>query len=170
MKLILFILLAAIILVILLFLFAARIKLVFNTDKSEINMTLLWLNPFIKAFIAFENSIPILKVYLFNQLILQRALKRKKKKRGGMELVQLSNPKEVHVSVDYGFRDPFTTGIACGVINVASQFINIDSINQTPDFMSSNDYIYFDATAKVNLGSAIIKFLRQKTVTERAKV
>lgn len=157
------ILLAALIFILLLFLFALRIKLVFNSDKPEINMKLLWLNSFICAFITIENTIPILKVYLFNQLILKRTMKKGKNRHSGMELVKLSNPRDIHVNVHYGFRDPFTTGIACGAINMASQFINIDSMDQTPDFLSMNDYIYLDATAKVNLGSTLIKLLMSKS-------
>jgi exo-beta-1,3-glucanase (GH17 family) len=77
-----------------------------------------------------------------------------------MELLRLSNPKDINVNVKYGFADPFATGIACGAISMASQFINADSIIQTPDFLSMNDYIYLDATAKVNLGSMLIKYLK----------
>lgn len=167
MKLLFLILLAAAILVILLFLFALRIKLVLDTDKSEITMTVLWLDPLIKAYVTSENAIPMLKVYVFHQLIFQRALNKAlnkgRNKRGGTELVKLSRPKDVNVNVRYGFSDPFTTGVACGAINVASQFINIDSINQTPDFLSTDDYIYLDATAKVNLGSTLIRLFKSKT-------
>jgi hypothetical protein len=104
----------------------------------------------------------MLKVYLFKQLIMKKTLKIRKKKYGGMELIKLSDPKDVHVNVQYGFRDPFTTGVTCGVINMASQFINIDSINQTPEFMSDDDYVHLDATAKVNLGSTLIKLIKTR--------
>lgn len=162
MGLIFIILIIAIIFIILLFVFALSIKLVINSDKPEINMALFWLNPFINAFVNIENTVPILKVYLFKQLIMKKALKRRQKKYGGMELIKLSEPKDVHVNVQYGFRDPFATGVTCGVINMASQFISIDSINQTPDFMSVDDYVYLDATAKVNLGSTLIKLIKTK--------
>ncbi len=167
MGLILLIIFIIVVLIVLLFLFALKIRLVLNTDNSEISVTVLWLYPFIRAFVSIENATPILKIYLFKKQILKRAIKgvinRVKKKHGGMELIKISDPKDIHVNVNYGFSDPFTTGIACGVINMASQLINIDSINQTPDFMSSNDYIYLDATAKVNLGSTLFQFLSQKS-------
>jgi predicted membrane protein len=162
MGLIFIILIVAITFIILLFVFTLRIKLVIDSDKPEINMSLFWLNPFINAFVNIENTVPMLKVYLFKQLIMKKALKIRKKKYGGMELIKLSDPKDVHVNVQYGFRDPFTTGVTCGVINMASQFINIDSINQTPEFMSDDDYVHLDATAKVNLGSTLIKLIKTK--------
>lgn len=163
MNLIFLILLAVIILIVLLFAFALKINLLFDTDKSEMNVVLLWLNPFINAVITVEDTVPTLRVYVFKKLLFQSRLKSRKRNHGVMDLVKLSNPKDVYVNVHYGFRDPFTTGIACGVVNAASQFINIDSINHTPDFMSANDYIHLDATAKVNIGSTLIKLFTGKS-------
>jgi hypothetical protein len=171
MNLLFLILLAALIFILLLFLAVLRIKLVFDTDKSEINMTLLWLDPFVNAFMTLENTMPVLKVYLFKQLVIERTLSnRGRNKNGGIELVKLSNPKDVHVNVHYGFNDPFTTGITCGAINIASQFLNIASINQIPDFMPENDYIYLDATAKVILGEAVVNLLSERVVNKWLKL
>ena len=149
--------------ILLLFLVALRIKLVFDSDKSDINMTLLWLNSLFKALVTIEDTKPILTLYLFNKRIFKRTFKKGENKPRGMELIKLTNPKDIHVNAYYGFRDPFTTGIACGAINIASQFINIDAINHTPDFMTINDYIYLDATAKVNLGSTLIKLFKPQS-------
>lgn len=156
--LILFIIVAAFIL--LLFLAALKIKLVFDSDKPDINVTLLWLNPFIRAAITMENYKPVMTLFLFNKKILKRTLEQGKNKHNRMELIKQASIRDVHVNTYYGFRDPFSTGIACGALNIASQFINIDSINNTPDFMASDDYIYFDANAKLNIGSTLIKLLR----------
>ena len=160
MKLIVIIILIAVIFTILLFKIALKINLVFNSDKSDLNLKLFWLDPFIKASVTIKNTKPVLTLYLFNRIILDRELNRGKSKHTGMELVQCTDAKDIHVNVKYGFGDPFTTGIACGAINVASQFANIDSINQTPDFMTTSDYIYLNATAKVKIGSTLIKLYR----------
>lgn len=160
---VLFIILSVIaLLIVLLFISVLRIRLILNTDKSELNMTLIWLDPVIKAFVTIENTVPVLKVFLFGKLVFERKIKRGARKGRGVELVKLSNPQDVHVNVRYGFKDPFTTGIACGAINVASQLINIDSLVQIPDFMSTDDYIYLDATAKVNIGSTLLRFFRSR--------
>lgn len=170
MELTLLIILIVIILMILLFIIAIRVKLVFNSDKSYINMTLLWISPLIKAFVTIKDSKPIISLYIFNKMIFKRAIKKVENANSGMKLVQLTNPKDIQVNVQYGFKDPFITGITCGVINIASQFINIDSINQSPNFMTENDYIYLDANAKVNLGSTLFRFLSQKMGIERTKI
>lgn len=158
------------VLIILLFLVALRIKFIFNTDNSQMYITLFWLNPFVNAFINIENTVPVVKIYIFKQLIFTKELKRGKNKHGGMELVKISNPKDIHVNVSYGFKDPFTTGIVCVVMNIASQIVNIDSINYTPDFIPSNDYICLDATAKVNVGTTLINLIRSKKWLQKLRL
>ncbi len=170
MGLVFFILLFALTIILLAFLIDLKIKLVFNSEKSDIKMSLLWLSPLIKAFVSMKNSLPILNIYLFNRLVLKKTIKRRNKKSRDMNLVQLVNPRDIHVDVQYGFKDPFETGIACGVINIASQFINIDSIKQTPDFVSTDDYIYLDATAKVNLGTALVNFFKSRSRNKNPKI
>lgn len=162
MILIITILFVVIILILLLFLIMSRIKLVLNTEKAEMNMTLLWLSPLLKAIVVMEDARPVLRVYLLNKVVYKKVIRKGKKSEKRMELVQLAEPKDVHVDVRYGFSDPFSTGIACGVIQIASQFINIDSVDQTPDFLAASDYIYLNATAKVNLGSTLLRFFKSK--------
>ena len=163
------ILLILLIPVILLFTVALRVKIVFDTCKTNLNMTFLWLHSWLKGLVTIEDTKPMLTLYLLNKKIFKRKLfkekvKSSKGKLKGMDFVKLVDSRDVHVNAQYGFRDPFTTGIACGAINVASQFINInvDSINQMPDFATENDYIYLDANAKVNIGSTLIRFFKFK--------
>lgn len=161
------ILLTLLLVIILLFTVALRVKVVFNTHKTNLNMTLLWLHSWLKALVTIEDSRPMLTLYLLNKKLFKRRLfkeklKSSKVKFSGMEFVKLVDSRDVHVNARYGFRDPFNTGIACGAINAASQFINIDSINQMPDFTTENDYIYLDANANVNVGSTLIKLFKFK--------
>lgn len=137
-----------------------QIKLQYHSEDNNINLTILWLEPFLKAFVNVENSKIHLKLYLVDKLIVNRRLKDRRKKVKGFDLVQASNPKNAHLDIQYGFRDPFMTGITCGVMNLIYQFIDIESMNQTPDFMASNDYINLDATANINVGSTLLRMLR----------
>jgi hypothetical protein len=146
----------------LLFIEAFRIKLLLDTEKTAMNMTVFWLYPFFKVLINLEDSRPVMHFYLFNKHLFSKTVKKKKRKHNGMELVRITNPKDIYVNAKYGFCNPFTTGITCGAINIAQQFINIESFRNSPDFTTENDYIYFDASAKVNLGKAFINFLKQK--------
>ncbi|HEY8889364.1 MAG TPA: hypothetical protein VIM70_03850 [Clostridium sp.] len=167
MSLIFLILLIVVILIILLFTVAVRVKVVFDTSKTNLSLTLIWLHSFLKALITIEDKKPILTIYLLNKRLFKMTLfkkgsfkkRLKKGKVNGTRFVKLIDSKDIHVNTYYGFRDPFTTGITCGAINAASQFINIETINHVPDFTTENDYIYFDASAKVNLGSTLLKYL-----------
>lgn len=160
MSLILLILLIVFVLAVLLFTIAMKIIFTFNSDKSNMNLTLLWLYPFLKAAVTNEGNGLLLTVYLLNKSIYKRPLKARRQKANNMEMIKQVHPTDVAVNASYGFRDPFLTGVACGAFNIASQFINIDSIRQNPDFVTDNDYIYVDATARVNLGSALLNLYR----------
>lgn len=160
MSLLLIILLVFPVLILLAFTIATKIIFTFNSDKSNMNLTLLWLYPFIKAVVTNEENRLILTVYLFKKSIFRKALKGRKQKSNNLELIKQVNPTDVTVNTSYGFRDPFVTGIACGAINIAAQFIDIDSISQNPDFVTDRDYIYVNATAKVKLGSALVNMYK----------
>ena len=149
-------------LITLLFTVDLRVKIVFDTCKTNLSMTLLWLNSILKALVTIEDSKPMLTLYLLNRRLFKRRLKTGKSKLNKTNLIKLIDSRDVHVNAYYGFRDPFTTGITCGAFNAASQFINIDSINQIPDFTTENDYIYLDASANVNLGSTLLNLSRFK--------
>ncbi len=161
MKILAAILIISFVLIVLMFTVTMKIMFRFDSEESDINLTLLWLYPILKAVIAKETTGLVLYVYLFNKSIICKPLKARNQKSNKLELVRRVNPTEVKVDAFYGFRDPFVTGIACGAINIASQYINIDSVSQTPNFVSDKDYIYVDATAKVNMGSAIVNLLKK---------
>ncbi len=165
---IVFILLILIAFILLLF-FAidAKLKLLFDSDRNDMHFTVSWINPFIKGIGKLENNHPVVNIYFFGLHLLKKTIKPGKNK-GGIkkkELLKIFNLKDVTINTKYGFTNPSSTGITCGAINAASQFINIDFLNQVPDFMSAHDYIYFDARARVNLGASLtnlIKYLKNR--------
>lgn len=156
------ILLIAVILIVLLFTVALKIKIVFETHKSDLYMTLLWLHSLLKALVTVEDNQPMLSFYLLNKRLFKKTLKRGKNKVNGSEFPELNDFKDICVNVRYSFSDPYKTGITCGALNAASQLFNIASINHVPDFTAGNDYIYLNATAKLNLGSTLIKLFKHK--------
>lgn len=158
-----FVLLLIIIIAVIITLFfveAFRIKFVFDTDQLDMYMTIFWLYPVFKALVTVESNNPILIFYLFNKKIFKRTIKKSKRKSKNMEIIKTVIPKDININAKYSSNNPFLTGIICGAINTASQFINIDSIKHYPDFFNDNDYIYLDANAKVNLGKAFLNYLK----------
>jgi hypothetical protein len=163
MKLIFLILCILLIIVFLLFAIRLKVEVMFNSEKPDINITLPKISSFFSIIIDMRNSNFMLKVLFLNKIIIKGKLKKRKNNHNAIQIVRLSDPRDINIDFKYGFKDPFSTGIACGAINIASQFINIDSIKQVPDFMSDKDYIYLDATAKVNIGSTIARLLRNNS-------
>lgn len=149
-----------VIITILLFQKALEVRLQYHSNESDIDVTLNWLKPFFKAFITIDSLDTYLKLYVFDKLIFNRKLKKRKTKARGLDLVKKTDPQNVHVNLQYGFKDPFMTGISCGLMNFTSEFIDIESMNQVPDFMASDDYVHVDATANINIGSTLLKMLR----------
>lgn len=149
----------------LLFAFDAKLKLVFDTDRNDMHLSVYWIYPFIKGTGSIENSRPVVDVYLFRMHIFKKAVKTGKDRKNGKgisktDLLKIFNLKELSINTKYGFTTPYATGITCGAFNAASQFINIDFMNQIPDFMPAHDYIYFDAEASVNLGASLTNLIK----------
>jgi hypothetical protein len=145
--------------------FTAVLKIVFTLDtrKENINLTLLWLYPFLLITAESNNTVPLLTIYLFNKKIYGKELNTRKTGTKNNELVKAVSPTDMHFNVSYGFRDPFVTGVTCGAIYAASEYIRFASIEQSPDFIADSDYIYMNATAKVNIGNTLIHYIKSKT-------
>jgi hypothetical protein len=99
-------------------------------------------------------------IYLLNKRVLTKQIKRKQYAKGNRNIIRNLDPTDIHVNTQYGFRDPFVTGLACSAITMASEFFNVESLHQKPDFLAINDYINLDATAKLNLGNSLMKLVQ----------
>ncbi len=150
----------------LLFAFDAKVEVVFDTDRNDIHASVCWLYPFVKGVGRMDSSTPVLDIYLFSMHLFRKNILKKNTKNSKsrkrikkQDLLKIFEPKGLSIDTRYGFIHPSTTGITCGAVNTAAQFINIDYFNQVPDFMSAHDYIYFDAKASVNLGASLINLI-----------
>ncbi len=159
-----FLLLAIASIILLLFAVDAKVKLLFDTDKDNMYLSVCWLYPFIKASGRMENSTPFLDISLFGMGIYSKKLTLGKSNKARMikktDLPKIFKLKGLDINTRYGFIDPSTTGITCWAVNSALQFINIASFINMPDFMSAHDYIYLDAKASVNLGASLTNLIK----------
>lgn len=150
---------AVLLLLILLFAVKSKVDLVFDSTDSDIHFTLFWLYPLLKSVVTREKSGFVMTVYLFNRKVLTRLLNPKQNVSKKENVLRLFNPTDIHVDTRYGFRDPFVTAMASSAITMASGYFNVESLNQKPDFLATNDYISLDATAKLNLGRSLLKLI-----------
>lgn len=149
----------ALLLIILLFTVASKLIMHFDTTSSDFNVTLLWLYPFLKSVVSKENDVFVLSLYFFNKRIFRRQLLgtqgsiQNKNTLGKIKLTDL------HIAAEYGFIDPYLTGLFHGAISIISKFFPVDVLYQQPSFWVNDDYIKIDATARVNLGRTILKLV-----------
>ena len=146
-------------LIVLLFTVKSKVDFIFNTTNSDMHVTLFWLYPLLKSVITREDDRLVLSIYLMNKRILTRQVNQKQNTSGNGSILKKLHPTDIHVDTRYGFRDPFVTGLACSAITLASEFFNVETLNQKPDFLAVNDYINLDATAKLNLGYSLMKLM-----------
>lgn len=159
MILLLVLLILVLFLIVLLFTVASRTNLSYDSTKSDMHLTLKWLHPLLKSVIVKNGSSLLLFVYLFNKRILARPIKPKKYSDRNRRVLTNLKPTDIHVNTQYGFRDPFITGLACSAVSAVSKFLNVESLYQKPDFLANKDYVNLDATAKLNLGYSLVKLI-----------
>lgn len=145
--------------------FTAVLKVAFtlDTEREKTRVVALWLYPFLKVVADIDSGGPVLAVSLFNKTIYRGKTGLKKKGTKGAALIRAVSTSDIHLSVRYGFKDPYVTGITCGAINAAAEYVNFASVRQTPDFVSESDYVLMTATADVNVGNTLVNWLKRKT-------
>jgi hypothetical protein len=151
--------------ILLLFTVKAKVVLSVNTGNMEIRGSFLWLFPLFRADFIYENLKPAIEIYLFNRKVYMRRLRFAKRRAGKtglskLEMIRSIALSDVDVKTSYGFFSPFATGIVCGTLGIITQYVNIDSFEQIPDFVAEDDYIYLDATAYLDVGSTLINLMR----------
>ena len=158
--------LAAIILIFIYLIFAAAMQVFFtiNSQDEDFKIIMLWLYPLLKAVVTLENENIVLKVYLFKKQLLKKELMHKDgkstKRHFDLRLLKEVQPWDIHLNAAYGFRDPFFTGIACGVINIAAGCLDTASLEHSPDFAADTNYININAGARINPGTALVNIYR----------
>lgn len=143
----------------LLFTVASRINLSYDSARSDMHLTLRWLHPLLRSVIVKEGNGFLLLVYLLNKRVLTKLIKPKQYTKKNGSILRSLKPTDIHVNTQYGFRNPFVTGLACSAVSAVSQFLNVESLHQKPDFLANSDYVNLDATAKLNLGYSLMKLI-----------
>lgn len=160
---ILLLVLVAVILIFAALLFTVTAKLHFHFDSitGALNVTLLWLYPFFRSVISNEDGKMTLSVYLFNGRVYKRKLVTEGSANGSLGNIKGLDLEHVNVSTEYGFSDPYNTGIMCGFIGMLAQLfpITIEALYQNPDFQAREDFISVDASAEMHVGQSLVKLV-----------
>lgn len=139
---------------------AIQINFVFSSSREDLHITLQWFEPLIKVIIRIEELKPKYEIFLFNRSIYSKKLISSKKKSRLNVKNSVSTLEDIKIDAEYGFSDPYETGIAFGAINMIEGLPNVASIKQHPNYMVSESYINVNGTAKIHIGSALAQILR----------
>lgn len=145
------------------FTIAFKIAFTLDTKKENVKLVLLWMYPFMKIVAEGNAATPQLSLYFFRKKVYSKQIHMGKKLDNGHRagIIKAASPSDIDIDIDYGFRDPFVTGVTCGSIGAASEMADI-SIRQYPDFITDVDYIYLNATANVNAGRTMLNYFRAR--------
>ncbi|MFZ5354083.1 MAG: hypothetical protein ACOZCL_15370 [Bacillota bacterium] len=144
---------------ILLFAVASKVTFHFSSTTSDINVTITWLHPFLRSVVTRNSEGTQMFIYLFNKKILKTRLDNKNTTGKNKNIIEKLNPTDISIYTEYGFRDPSITGMTFGAISAASQLLPVESISQKADFLTNEDYINVDGTARLNLGRSLVSFI-----------
>ena len=148
--------------VVLVFAVALKIAFTLDTKKEDIKLVVFWLYPFIKITAEGSVATPLLTVCLFKKKVYGSRINTRPQTSRGTGIIKAASASEIRMDIDYGFRDPYITGITCGSINAASRLADFAELRHNPDFVTDEDYIRLDAAANVNIGHTILNYLKGK--------
>lgn len=164
-----FLILFIFLVIVLLSIYSVKVAAVFNSEQqSDAHLVISWIDPFLKVFITRQHDETNLTINLFSKRVLLRKLKLKEnvsfilKRKKYMDYINLAKHLRIinaKLCASYGFLDPAATGVLCGVINLISQYINIDELYNNADFITDRSYFYISAEAEVNAAVSLIRIL-----------
>jgi hypothetical protein len=164
----LFIILLLLVFVYLLFIKPAAVSLYLNTDTDSLNLTFNWLS-IVKADIQYRNGL-FLTIRLWGLQFYQKAIRPKAgKKRVKPDAYRALSLHNSNAYVRYGLGDPFSTGIACGILDIIQYYLKDVVFTQTPDFMPDRDYLILEADTELYIGKTIYNYLRLKAKNSKPK-
>ena len=135
---------------------ASKIILHFDSTSSDINVTLLWLYPILKSVVSLENNSFTLSIFIFSKRIFKKQMPSYNSESRNKNLLNKINPTEVYINAQYGFKDPYFTGLTFAALNMIPRLFKLESLYQQPNFLVTNDFININATAKLNLGRFLL--------------
>jgi hypothetical protein len=139
-----------------------------DTERSELCLTLYWLNPFIRARVAMSNYAPLLTGYLFNIRIVSRKLKAKAGQSKTLPL-RTAALSDISIKTCFGFESPFFTGILSGALQALESYFQNAAVSAYPDFLADREYLIVQGSAKLNIGKTVLQSVKMHYNTLKRK-
>lgn len=165
----LFILLLPALFVLLLFYTFVTVKLEYSTNTNELTASLRWLNLLFAKVNVKSNSSSV-SVSLSRIRIFSKVFQGKRGKKGSYwKYIRSLDLNDSFANVYYGLTNPFTTGIASGIVQMIGSCFGGIHISQFPDFMPAHEYVYINAGTELNMGKTLANIMRIKLENKRKR-
>lgn len=166
MYLLIFLLLFVLLILLLLAVYPVKAILSYNSEQlPDFHLMLSWLYPFLRAAVIRHDNKNFLTLYLFNKKVYSKDLKGGKKTANytdRLELIRTMKPEHMKLNTSYGFEDPAVTGVVCGAVDLLSEYVNFEVLDNRPDFYVLDSYFNMNASAEFNALSSLIRILKLK--------
>jgi hypothetical protein len=155
---------------ILLSIFPVRIAASYNSEQyANIHILLSWLNPLLKAFISKEDNSINLTVYVIGIKLMERKLNSNRNAGIGekdhsyyLDMAKALKINHAKLYSSYGFLDPALTGILCGLVDLISQYVNVQYLYNNADFFTDHSYFNVNAEADINIPISLVRILKRR--------
>jgi DUF2953 family protein len=143
-----------------------KIAFTFNSEQStNINLIATWLNSFLKIVIVRTDEDAFYKIHLFEKEFLTKNITNKtlhniKDYTEKIQFIRNIKPHSIDIEASYGFEDPSTTGMVCGAINLAANYLGVNVLYNNPDFSMNYNYFNIRGTVEVSTISIISTLLK----------
>lgn len=156
------ILLLILLMIFLLAIIPLKIAFAVNSERlPDFYVSFSWLNPFITGTITPGDEGLMLSVNLLRKRIICRKLKGKDTSHmNKLDLIRSFKPSHIKIKTSYGFQDMSVTGMICAAINIISEFMNLDSVYNNPDFIAEHDYFELNGILEMNVLSSLMTLLK----------
>jgi hypothetical protein len=139
-----------------------------NTETNTFQLSINWMQPFLKANLTMKDLKPVLTVYVFDKRFFTHILKKGKKK-NSKKYLQSINLEDSYIKAYYGMQTPFSVGLTYGILNVCLSYMDFDIVENYPDFISATEYLIIEAGAKVSILKTVSNYWGLSNKTKRRK-
>lgn len=136
-----------------------KISFLLDSDKIDMHVSMTWL-PLLKIEAKTIHLRAHISVYIFSKKIISKFIK----KRRGVDksVLKALSLQNTCIRTFYGLNEPHLTGMLYGAIGFISSLIEIEALEQFPEFVPINEYLRIEANSKLNVGKTIVNLIQIK--------
>ena len=140
------------------FAFSLHLDFLLDSESQKMQAMLFWLYPLLKIKAEIKGNRPFATIWLFGIPLYSKPIQPKPKAKQRFPIYKSAKLRDIRIDLGYGLTNPFETGIACFITGILQQLTDVESFEQRPDFLATEEYIYLKAKASVNPGMTVLHY------------